>query len=64
MPMIYTLISTLIEKMNKENDNRKEKEANEIKRKEKEREIEELVSDFNCRLLLFLTIIYIFNSHS
>ena len=42
MPMIYTLISGLIEKLNKDNDQRKEDEANEKERREREKEAEEL----------------------
>ena len=42
--MIYTLISGLIEKMNKDNDERKNEEASEKDRKEREKEVEELVS--------------------
>lgn len=43
MPMIYTLVSSLIEKMNKDNEDRKDFEAKEKERKEREREEEELV---------------------
>lgn len=43
--MIYTLISGLIEKMNKDNDERKNMEASEKDRKEREKEVEELVSE-------------------
>ena len=42
MPMIYTLISDLVEKLNKDNDQRKEDEANEKERCEREKEAEEL----------------------
>ena len=43
MPMIYTLVFALIEKLNKDNEARKVFEANEKERKEREREAEELV---------------------
>ncbi len=42
--MIYTIVCSLIEKLNKDNDERKIFEANEKERLEKEREEEELVS--------------------
>jgi hypothetical protein len=43
MPMVYTIVCSLIEKLNKDNDERKIVEANEKERIEKEREEEELV---------------------
>lgn len=42
MPMIYTLVFALIEKLNKDNEDRKVFEAEEKERKEREREAEEL----------------------
>jgi hypothetical protein len=44
MPMIYTIVCSLIEKLNKDNDERKIFEASERERIEREREEEELVS--------------------
>jgi hypothetical protein len=46
MPMVYTIVSALIEKLNKDNDDRKVFEEKERERKEKEREEEELVTLF------------------
>lgn len=43
MPMIYTLVCALIEKLNQDNEERKTSEANEKERLEKLREEEELV---------------------
>lgn len=43
MPMLYTLICALIEKLNKDNEDRKIFEADEKERLEREREAEELV---------------------
>jgi hypothetical protein len=53
--MIYTIVCSLIEKLNKDNDERKIFEANEKERIEKEREEEELVS-----FLKFLSISFEF----
>lgn len=44
MPMIYTMVSALVEKINKDNEDRKEQEENERDRIEAEREAEELVT--------------------
>ena len=41
--MIYTLVAALVEKLDIDNENRKNREAEEKLRKEKERELEELV---------------------
>lgn len=43
MPMIYTLVCALLEKLNQDNENRKLFEINEKERLEKLREEEELV---------------------
>ena len=43
MPMIYTIICALIEKLNKDNDERKIFEAEEKERLERKRDEEELV---------------------
>jgi hypothetical protein len=55
MPMLYTLVCALIEKMNKDNEERKIFEADEKERKERQREEEELVNiskvfDDYCRI--------------
>ena len=43
MPMLYTLVCALIEKMNKDNEERKIFEADEKERKDRQREEEEMV---------------------
>ena len=57
--MIYTLISGLIEKMNKDNDERKNMEAEEKDRREREKEVEELVSAFEISLAGFSLSLFI-----
>lgn len=44
MPMIYTLVCAIIEKINKDNEDRKTFEKDEKERLERQREEEELVS--------------------
>ena len=44
MPMIYTMCSALIEKMNKDNEERKVQEENERDRIREEKEAEEMVT--------------------
>lgn len=43
MPMVYTLVCSIIEKINKDNEDRKVFEKNEKERLERQREEEELV---------------------
>lgn len=43
MPMVYTLVCAVIEKINKDNEDRKVFEKNEKERLERQREEEELV---------------------
>ena len=43
MPMVYTILCALTEKLNKDNDDRKKFEADEKDRLERKREAEELV---------------------
>jgi hypothetical protein len=43
MPMVYTLVCAMIEKLNKDNEDRKVFEKNEKERLERQREEEELV---------------------
>lgn len=46
MPMIYTLVCALIEKLNKDNEDRKIFEEQEKERLERQREEEELVDRY------------------
>ncbi len=50
MPMIYTLVCALIEKLNKDNEIRKQTESDEKYRREQEREAEEMVLIFKIYL--------------
>ncbi len=43
MPMIYTILCALTEKLNKDNEQRKLNEENEKEQREKQREEEEMV---------------------
>lgn len=58
MPMIYTLVCAIIEKINKDNEDRKTFEKDEKERLERQREEEELVSSRQY-LLLWPKSIYI-----
>ncbi len=56
-PMIYTILCTMTEKLNKDNEDRKTNEANEKERLERKREEEELVIRNTIFLLNFAPIL-------
>ena len=51
--MIYTLVCALIEKLNKDNEIRKQTESDEKYRREQEREAEEMVLKLIFRICLY-----------